>query len=129
MRLRAAIVVAVVALLLGGCATPLPLPSATPTVASIGLPTVTRLPEACAGVGLVGAVLAGDPHDPRVAWLKTTSGDGRLDIVFPPGFSARFTPHLEIVNAAGQVVASEGDAVNSGCYIDNGGSPLLVLWP
>lgn len=123
--------VLLLALFVGACSSPLP--SLNPSGVPIRLPAVNPMPELCAGVGLLGATLTGDPHDPRVAWLKTeptgsaASGAGRLDVVFPPGFSARFDPGLEILDPAGRVVASEGDPINGGC--DTGGGPLLVLWP
>jgi hypothetical protein len=62
-----------------------------------------------------------------VTWLKSPASGGRIDVVFPPGFAARFTPNLEILNAVGQVVAHEGDPVDGGCSL--GGGTLLVLWP
>jgi hypothetical protein len=44
--------------------------------------------------------------------------------------SAHFNPRLEILNAAGQVVARDGDAVDGGCVVGAGaGAPLLVFWP
>lgn len=73
-------------------------------------------------------MLTGNPADPRLAWLSTTTGAGRIDVVFPPGFRARFTPRLEILNDASQMVARDGDVVDEGCVVGPDGSPLLILW-
>jgi hypothetical protein len=70
--------------------------------------------EICAGVGL-DAVLHGDPADPKVAWLTSKIGGPRLEIVWPFGFTARFTPDLEILDADGNVVIREGGAVTGTC--------------
>jgi hypothetical protein len=85
------------------------------------LPTIDA--QACAGVG-TEAVLAGDANDPRVAWLLESGA--RVDVVFPPGFSARFTPALEVLNASGAVVARAGDRIDGYCV--TAGAPL-VLFP
>jgi hypothetical protein len=55
----------------------------------------------------------------------------RREVVFPPGFSARFAPDLQILNAAGAVVAKQGDHLNEACVIGAAGpnDPLLILWP
>lgn len=123
--------IALLCVLLVGCAAPVTKsPVGSPTLETFALPTVNGASDACAGIGLVGATLTGDPHDPRVAWLKSPANGGRIDIVFPPGFSARFTPRLEILDAAGQVVARDGDPVEGGCDTGGGvGAPLLVFWP
>jgi hypothetical protein len=120
--------VALLWVLLAGCAAPVTqgtVDGPSPTGATFALLTVDALPDACAGIGLQAA-LTGDPHDRRFAWLKDASSGGRIDVVFPPGFSARFTPNLEILNAADQVVGREGDPVEGGCIV---GSGTLVLWP
>jgi hypothetical protein len=88
---------------------------------AIALPTLGNDGSNCRGVGL-NAILAGDPRDPRVAWLAM--GDGRRqEIVWPVGFRAQFTPELEILDARGRVVLRAGDPVDSGCVI--GGAPDL----
>jgi len=115
--------------LAAACGAPQPssTPSPVPTPAVV-LPTVHELGHACAGVNL-DAALAGDPTDPRVAWLKPDGAPNRIEIVFPPGFSARFSPHLEILDAVGVVVAREGDHIDGGCVISpSEADPLLVLW-
>lgn len=99
-------------------------PSAAPTNAAgnLLLPTI-GMPQACAGVG-TEAILAGDPSDPRVAWL--VSSGTRVDVVFPPGFTARFGPTLEVLNASGAVVAHAGDRIDGYCVT---AGPPLVLFP
>jgi hypothetical protein len=91
---------------------------------TMGLPTIdTRAFSGCRGVA-TEAVLAGDPGDSRVAWLLEAGK--RVDVVFPYGFSARFTPGLEVLNASGAVVARGGDRIEGGCVTDG---PLLILFP
>jgi hypothetical protein len=115
-------VVVLVAMVLAGCANAQP-----PTLApgAFALPTVTDLPDVCAGIGL-GATLAGSPADPRVAWITDSETGSRLDVLFPPGFTARFTPSLEVLNASGTEVAKAGDQVSGGCVM--GSNELLILW-
>jgi hypothetical protein len=107
-----------IAVLLVGCgnatvpstaAAPLPLPTLA------GAPT-DGTPQACAGIGLA-AVLHGDPADPRLAWLAPYPGsDGhRLELAWPAGFGARFTPTLEVLDRAGRVAIREGDFVDGAC--------------
>jgi hypothetical protein len=113
--------------ILAGCATPAPSPTPSPTRAALvyALP-VGEAGGACAGVGLDKATLTGDPSDPKVVWLATPSG--RRDVLFPPGFTARFTPRLEVLNGNGDVVAREGTVVTGGCVTGTGAQgPLLIL--
>jgi len=120
---------ALLAVLVVGCQTRLPAATATPP-GMFALPTIdTSAWSGCAGVGITGgARLAGDPNDPRTAWL-IESGQ-RRDMVFPLGLAARFTPALEIVNGLGVVVARAGDEVVGGCVVgDPSDTPLLILWP
>jgi hypothetical protein len=70
------------------------------------------------------AELAGDPNDPRVAWI--VSRGKRVDVVFPYGFSARFAPNLEVLDATGVVVARAADRIDGGCMT---GGPMLILLP
>ena len=116
----------------GGAPLPTPSPfvwapdrSSQPEVGLYDLPTLSFLSTACAGIGLEGYRLAGDPSDPRVAWLASEAGR-RRDVVFPPGFQARFEPALEILRPDGVVVAHEGDVVQWGCVTDEPGI-LLIL--
>jgi len=69
--------------------------------------------SSCAGVGLTDDVLHGAPGDPGTAWVG--SGERRIELVWPPGFVARFSPTLEVVDATGKVVLREGDPIGGGC--------------
>jgi hypothetical protein len=133
-------IVAVVALLvISACAAPISLPVLTPSSSpmplasgDIALPTEAPIPlepgvaTACAGVGL-GAVLHGDASDPRVAWLVDTSHGTRIDVVWPPGYRARFIPAIEILDASEVVVLKAGDAVTGGCGTADPG--ILLVEP
>jgi hypothetical protein len=79
----------------------------------------------CAGVGLVDATLRGSASDPRVAWIEL-AGYGDRDALFPKGFTVRFTPDLEVLNAQGNVVFRAGDKITGGC---TGDGALLIGWP
>lgn len=120
-------IVAVAALLaLCACAAPR-FPSGTTTLApsvplasgEIALPAeapVSLAPAvatACAGVG-VSAVLHGSAADPRVAWLVNDLGT-RVEVVWPVGYRARFTPNLEVLDASGVVVLRSGDPITGVC--------------
>lgn len=115
---------AVLCAVLAGCAAPLP-------PGEIALPTDAHsLPpgvaEACRGIG-IGAVLHGDVADSRVAWLVDTALGTRIDIIWPPGYRARFTPNLEVLDASGVRVLRAGDAVTGGCGTAEPG--ILLLEP
>ncbi len=96
----------------------------------IALPTTNWLetPDTiCAGVGL-DAVLHGSPNDPYVAWLRSNGpGAGRIEVVWPAGYRARFSPNLEVLNDRGIVVLREGDAISGACV--TGLSPWSVTSP
>jgi hypothetical protein len=47
--------------------------------------------------------------------------------VFPPGFTARFTPKVEVLNAIGDVVARDGTVVSGGCMVGPGPNALLLI--
>jgi hypothetical protein len=120
--------------IIAGCATSAPTQTSMPTATLAATPSgvLYALPVgdtgvACAGVGLEEATLTGDPSDPRVAWL--TSPWGRRDVLFPRGFTARFSPRLEVLNTLGDVVAREGTVITGGCVTTGNGGPLLILWP
>ena len=69
----------------------------------------------CAGGGYVGVFrLHGAPDDPRLAWMIRPDGT-RAELAWPVGFGARFDPTLEVLDAHGRVVASEGSIVQGGC--------------
>jgi hypothetical protein len=92
-------------------------PSAGPALAGglYRLPTVGWLPgNVCAGVGL-DAVLRGSPTDARVAWLENTGTNARIDVTWPAGYHARFTPNIEILDENGSVVLRDGDHVEGAC--------------
>ena len=92
---------------------------------SVELPTLAGYNGACRDVAVNGHV-TGDPADARVAWLVEDPG-GRRDIVWPPGYTARFTPTLEIVDEKGDVVFRDGDSVRGGCVTGpNAQGPLLI---
>lgn len=87
-----------------------------PPDAVFPLPTHAGLPG-CRDIGLL-AMVTGDPSDPRVAWLVDLP-DGepgmRLDVAWPPGSTARFTPEIEILNRGGDVVMREGHIIGGAC--------------
>jgi hypothetical protein len=115
-----------VAMLVAGCSPAAPPRASGAPGSPLPVPTLASWNGACAGVGLLKAALTGDPADPRVAWLQTPNG--RQDVVFPPGFSARFTPLLQILDATGKVVARDGDVIDGGCVTGaDAGGPLLIL--
>ena len=105
-------------------ATALVVLSGCATVTS-SLPTLASWTGGCRGVG-VEATLHGNLSDPRITWLTGSTGQ-RMDIVWPPGYSARFTPNLEVLDGNGNVVFREGSTVTGGCVTgpDLKG-PLLV---
>jgi hypothetical protein len=132
-------IVAVTALLvMSACASP-PSPSATtpsssamplasgeialPTEPSVSLPP--GVVEACGGVGL-SAVLHGDTADPHVAWLVSDLGT-RIDVIWPPGYRARFSPNLEVLDGSGIIVIRTGDPVTGGCVTAD--PSILLLEP
>jgi hypothetical protein len=92
------------------------------------LPTLEEMAfsTVCAGIGLEGFHLTGDPSDARIAWLVSETG-GRRNVLFPPDLQARFVPTLEIVSADGVVVARDGDEVRGGCVTGRPGPDDLVV--
>jgi hypothetical protein len=130
MRYLAALLLSVA---LTACASPAPTPSPTSTstsspspAATLLLPTVAQWDGACRGIGL-DATLAGDPSDPRIAWL-TASGGQRIDITWPPGYTARFAPDLVVLDASGTIVFREGSTVSGGCTTGpDAKGPLLIV--
>ena len=62
------------------------LPTFQPYRPPVGVPFVS----ACAGVGLEGVTLTGDPSDPRVAWLvRDDAGAASGDLIWPPGYRSQ----------------------------------------
>ena len=88
------------------------------TEPSVSIPSGVSL--ACGGVGL-DAVVAGDPTDPRLVWLVNQSpgsGSGsRVDVVWPTGYRARFSPSLVVLDASDTVRIRAGDRVGGACRV------------
>lgn len=110
---------ALVLMTLMGCASVVPLP----TVAGDG--------NVCRGVGINDGILRGDPRDARVAWVDAHGPQGeavRVEVVFPSGYAAQFTPALVVLDAKGHGVATAGDPITGGCVTGPDASgPLLIL--
>lgn len=125
----------VLALVLSGCAPVQPTdvptegPTESPNVISRPLPAAD-FPNACRGMGVSDAMLAGDPLDPRVTWLKFGSGR-EVRLVWPPGWEAHFGANMEVVNNEGKVIFSGGDPIDGVCLKGRREAPDLVLmvWP
>jgi len=118
-------------------------PSAAPVVQ---LPTWSEAPAsgACPAALMGRVTLRGDRRSQsRPVWVESWDGEQR-DIVWPYGFSARFTPALELLNARGEVVAREGDVLDLGggvvsaldpafdfyaCHVSLAWGPLAVIPP
>jgi hypothetical protein len=66
-----------------------------------------------------------------VTWLVDVSTGGRGEIVWPPGFTARFDPDLAVLDASGKVVYRAGDHIDGGCVAGPNDNPasLLVIRP
>lgn len=78
----------------------------------------------CAGGGTAGDFrLRGAADDPRLAWMNGPDG-ARTELAWPVGYSARFTPNLEVLDDHGQRVAVEGSLVTGGCPTDVTGVTL-----
>ena len=69
-------------------------------------------------IGGAVLVLTGSPGDPRVVWLLRLGTQYRL--AWPVGYSARFTPKLELMNENDVVVGREGDVALGGCETSPG---------
>jgi hypothetical protein len=113
--MKNALTAGTIALVLAGCVT-------SPTKA---LPTLSSFNGGCRGVGLE-ATLAGDATDHRVAWL-VVDGGRRWDVVWPPGFRARFDPNLAVLDASGRVVYRAGDKIHGGCTAGSADNPASLL--
>ncbi len=70
----------------------------------------------CAGGGHVqtGWTLRGSADDPRLAWMVEPDGR-RAELAFAPGWTARFTPLLEVLDPAGAIVARDGAEIAAHC--------------
>lgn len=112
MRFAAAALLAI--LVLAGCSNgPAPTHAGTLRANEVWVPIADwRLPGGqellCAGGGLVGDYpLHGSLLDPRVVWMTDPHGN-RVELGWPPGYRARFTPGLELLDGSGNVVGREG---------------------
>lgn len=82
----------------------------------VSLPTWPRPIEdnACPAALLRRVTLRGDPGNAaRPVYVESLDGTTKI-IIWPHGFSARFSPDLELVNDHGEVVAREGDTLDLG---------------
>lgn len=69
----------------------------------------------CSGGGTIGDFrLHGSPIDARLAWMVWPDGH-RTELAFAAGWSARFMPDLEVLDAGGRVVAREGSPIIGTC--------------
>jgi len=73
-------------------------------------------PLACAGVGL-DAVLVGSGNDPRKVWLEAGQPRGRIELVWPVGFTVRFGQGaaFDVLNAAGKIAIAGGSHITGAC--------------
>lgn len=94
----------------------------------IALPTLASWTGSCRGVGLSDAVLHGASDDARGAWLVTRDGV-RLDVVWPPGYRARFAPDLEVLDGGGTLRFREGDEPTGACTTGPDADGPLLLAP
>jgi hypothetical protein len=79
------------------------------------LPTDTTWQGGCGlGVGR-DLTLRGSASDGGVAWAIDDTGSGRVDLLWPRGYTARFNPQLEVVDESGRVVAHDGDLIIDSC--------------
>jgi hypothetical protein len=101
----------------------LALPSYADAPFPLGVP-IGR-PGICAGVGLDGVVIDGSPDDPRLVWLSsdTTQSGGRL-LLWPPGFTVRFTDVVEVLDETAAVVHRGGESVDGACVVGDGAHSL-----
>ena len=94
------------------------------------LPTIEL--TLCRGVGLDG-VLRGDVKDPRLGWAEVTSNRSgivrRRELVWPIGYTARFAPELEVLDASGRVAFAAGDVIDGGCVTGPGFNGPLYISP
>jgi hypothetical protein len=82
----------------------------------------------CGGGGFVTEPrLRGSPDDPRLVWMVDASGK-RIELAWPPGFSVRFTPRLEVLNARGDAVAFDGSRAASGCGTGDENAMYVDFW-
>jgi hypothetical protein len=74
----------------------------------------TRQGSCSIGVGR-DATIHGSVSDPRLAWAIDNSSGRRVELIWPVGYSARFSPQLVVVDRGAKVVAHEGDLIIGSC--------------
>lgn len=81
-------------------------------------------PQACAGVAFVGypVVVHGSRDDPALTWIVFGNDGHRENLLWPPGYRARFTPSLVVLDPTGKTVAREGEYAPGGCPMLPGGT-------
>jgi hypothetical protein len=72
-------------------------------------------------------VLHGSAVDPRVAWATWQEGGERVELIWPAGYRARFTPALEVLDADGRVVARAGDLIIGACMARPGDGDAIQV--
>lgn len=69
----------------------------------------------CAGVGFIGEYrLHGSFADSRLVWMTDPHGS-RIELAWPNGYSARFSPKLELLDERSRLVGGEGSLISGGC--------------
>ena len=108
-------------------------PSVLPTLApgEIALPTffaeVDGHPQLCAGSWYEGDVrVHGSSEDPALTWIVFASDGHRENLLWPPGFRARFTPTLEVLDPFAHVYSREGDPAHDHCPMQPDGVYLDI---
>jgi hypothetical protein len=112
------VIVGLLAVVIAGSSWWLGLIPGTPTYQ---LPTTGQ--TSCQRIRLSGVSLHGSPDYSRLAWIGF--GGNRVDVVWPPGYWARFDPWLEVFDAAGRLVAGDLSRVTSACMTDDRTIELL----
>ena len=69
-------------------------------------------------IGGAALILTGSANDPRLVWLLRLGQ--QLELGWPVGYSARFTPKLELMDENDKVVGREGDVALGGCETSPG---------
>jgi hypothetical protein len=83
-----------------------------------------RLGSCSVGVGR-DATIHGSAADPRLAWAIDNGSGKRVELVWPSGYTARFSPDLAILDRDGQVVARDGDLIIGSC-LNNDDEPAAI---
>src|SRR5215213_5309737 len=97
--------------------------------AAASLPThPTRLGSCSVGVGR-DATIHGSAADPRLAWAIDNGSGERVELVWPWGYTARFSPDLAILDRDGQAAAHEGDLIIGSCLSDDDAPGAIQVDP